>query len=315
VKTLSLIALTIAAVFLMIPVLIGASAGTSATLTACETQPSSSATAGIPANYLALYQQAGQQYGIPWQILAAVGRAESTHGTDNSAGIHSGANSAGAMGPMQMKADEWKLYGVDGNGDGIKNVHDPADAIPAAAAKLRHDGAPQYLRQALWHYNPAGWYVDKILRYANQYAAGQSIETLAQASGSGSGCTDPTATISGAASAKALGAIRAALTKLGRPYVWGATGPGSFDCSGLVVWAYAQVGIHLPHYTGDLWNTGHHITRDQLQPGDLVFFYANHDHVGIYLGNGNMVNAPHTGDVVRQASLNGRPYVGAVRVT
>ena len=68
-------------------------------------------------------------------------------------------------------------------------------------------------------------------------------------------------------------ALRYALTKLGDPYVWGAAGPSSFDCSGLVMWAYAQVGISLMHFTGDQWNEGEHISRSELQPGDLVFFY------------------------------------------
>lgn len=115
-------------------------------------------------------------------------------------------------------------------------------------------------------------------------------------------------------SGKGAEALRYALTKLGRPYVWGAEGPSTFDCSGLTMWAYRQVGISLPHYTGSQFNAGAHISRDQMQPGDLVFFHSDLHHMGMYIGNGQMVHAPHTGDVVRIAPLSGRPFAGAVRV-
>ncbi|MFS2292017.1 MAG: NlpC/P60 family protein [Actinomadura sp.] len=113
---------------------------------------------------------------------------------------------------------------------------------------------------------------------------------------------------------KAAQALRAAMTKIGRPYVWGAAGPDSFDCSGLTMWAYKQVGINLPHYTGAQWNAGTRVPQDQLQPGDLVFFYSDLHHVGMYVGNGKMLHAPRTGDVVKIAPMAGRPYAGAVRV-
>ncbi|RMI45365.1 NlpC/P60 family protein [Actinomadura harenae] len=109
-------------------------------------------------------------------------------------------------------------------------------------------------------------------------------------------------------------ALRAAMTKLGDPYVWGASGPSSFDCSGLVMWAYEQLGVNLPHYTGDQWNAGTHVTRDRLRPGDLVFFYPDLHHMGLYVGAGKILHAPHTGDVVRIDNLAGRPFAGAVRI-
>ena len=110
-------------------------------------------------------------------------------------------------------------------------------------------------------------------------------------------------------------AVSAAMSRLGDRYVFGATGPKRFDCSGLVQWAYRQAGISTTHYTGTLWNDYRHIPESQLKPGDLVFFYRDHHHVGIYIGNGLMVNAPHTGDVVRIASIAGHGhYSGAVRV-
>jgi peptidoglycan DL-endopeptidase CwlO len=115
-------------------------------------------------------------------------------------------------------------------------------------------------------------------------------------------------------SGKGAEALRFAMAKLGRPYVWGAAGPTTFDCSGLTMWAYQQVGINLPHYTGSQWNAGTHVSRSQLQPGDLVFFYSDLHHMGMYIGNGKMIHAPQTGDVVKISSLDGRPFAGAVRV-
>jgi cell wall-associated NlpC family hydrolase len=109
-------------------------------------------------------------------------------------------------------------------------------------------------------------------------------------------------------------ALRAALTRRGDPYVWGAAGPSEFDCSGLVVWAFAQEGISLPHYTGSLWNSGMHVSRADLEPGDLVFFFPDISHVGIYLGNGLMVDAPSTGQVVQVQAVFWNAYVGAVRI-
>ena len=117
-----------------------------------------------------------------------------------------------------------------------------------------------------------------------------------------------------------LGQQAAALAQqyLGVPYVWGGASPSGFDCSGLVVYVYGRLGVSLPHYTGALWGSGAHVSRDQLAPGDLVFFY-NLDHVGIYIGGGLFVHAPHTGDVVKISSL-GDPwysaaYDGAVRIS
>jgi len=109
-------------------------------------------------------------------------------------------------------------------------------------------------------------------------------------------------------------ALRWALTKQGDPYVWGAAGPNAFDCSGLVVWAYAQIGISLPHFTGDLWNSGMHVSRSELEPGDLVFFFADLGHVGIYIGNGLMIDAPTFGIPVGIHQVFWNAYMGAVRI-
>jgi cell wall-associated NlpC family hydrolase len=106
-----------------------------------------------------------------------------------------------------------------------------------------------------------------------------------------------------------------AMKYLGIPYAWGGASPTGFDCSGLVMYVYAQLGILLPHYAAAQYGFGTPVSRDQLQPGDLVFFDGL-SHVGIYIGGGQMVHAPQTGDVVKISSLSdfGAGYVGARRL-
>ena len=110
-----------------------------------------------------------------------------------------------------------------------------------------------------------------------------------------------------------------AMQDLGVKYVWGGASPSGFDCSGLVMYVYAQVGVSLPHYTVAQWNYGDSVSvpRSELEPGDLVFF-AGLGHVGIYVGNGQFIHAPHTGDVVRIDSLSegwySSEYYGAKRI-
>jgi cell wall-associated NlpC family hydrolase len=109
-------------------------------------------------------------------------------------------------------------------------------------------------------------------------------------------------------------ALRAALTKMNVPYVWGATGPNSFDCSGLVQWAYKQVGVNLPRTTYEQVNVGTPVSKANLQPGDLVFSYADNHHVGIYAGDGKVLNAFDAGDVVRYSELSQVPFNTARRI-
>jgi cell wall-associated NlpC family hydrolase len=113
------------------------------------------------------------------------------------------------------------------------------------------------------------------------------------------------------------GAVGVAMSQLGKPYVWAASGPDSFDCSGLIVYAFSSVGKSLPHSTYALYNLGVPVSRDQLQPGDLVFFDGL-GHAGIYIGGDQFVHAPHTGDVVKISGLNegwyASGYVGARRI-
>jgi cell wall-associated NlpC family hydrolase len=110
--------------------------------------------------------------------------------------------------------------------------------------------------------------------------------------------------------------VSVAMRYLGTPYVWGGASPSGFDCSGLVMYAFAQVGVSLPHSSYAQYGMGSPVSRDQLQPGDVVFFDGL-GHVGIYVGGGSFIHAPHTGDVVKISSISGwyaSTYVGARRM-
>ncbi|MEV6871793.1 C40 family peptidase [Amycolatopsis sp. NPDC051128] len=117
-----------------------------------------------------------------------------------------------------------------------------------------------------------------------------------------------------APTAAAQKAVNAALSKLGSAYVWGATGPTTFDCSGLMQWAYKQAGISLPRTSAAQAGFGTPVSRDQLQPGDLVAYYSPVSHIGMYIGDGKMVHAPTSGDVVKISPLQSQ-YAGATRPT
>ncbi|MFE9554068.1 NlpC/P60 family protein [Streptomyces sp. NPDC006703] len=116
-----------------------------------------------------------------------------------------------------------------------------------------------------------------------------------------------------APTARAAAAVAFAYSALGKPYVWGATGPSSFDCSGLTQAAWRSAGVQLPRTTYTQINSGAKVARSQLAPGDLVFFYSGISHVGLYVGGGQMIHAPHPGAPVRVASIDEMPFAGAVR--
>lgn len=115
------------------------------------------------------------------------------------------------------------------------------------------------------------------------------------------------------ASGRAGAALSAGETKIGSPYVYGATGPSTFDCSGFVQWAYAQAGVSLPRTSQEQENVGPHLSASQLRPGDLVIFYGG-EHVGLYAGNGIVLHAPHTGANVRYEKMSNMPFNFGVRV-
>jgi peptidoglycan DL-endopeptidase CwlO len=114
-------------------------------------------------------------------------------------------------------------------------------------------------------------------------------------------------------SGRASVAVATARAQLGKPYVWAASGPDAFDCSGLTMFSWAAAGVSLPHSAAMQYNSAPHVSRSQLQPGDLVFFGSPAYHVGIYVGGGMMIHAPQTGDVVKYASIGILDYSGAAR--
>ncbi|MDH6118252.1 bifunctional lytic transglycosylase/C40 family peptidase [Kitasatospora sp. GAS204B] len=274
----------------------------------------------VPAAYQGLIQQAGGKCPqISPPMLAAQLYQES--GFDPSA-----RSGAGALGLAQFLPSTWAIYGVDGDGDGKVDIWNPADAIASAAnydCALAKDtanvpGDPQANLLAAYNAGPyAVISAGGVPGYTETQGYVRSIKAL-EAS-----FTAPTSTV--AVSPQASGAIYFAQTKLGTPYLWGGDGLASqnyeFDCSGLTVAAYASVGITLPRVANDQWYAGPHPSRDQLRPGDLVFFATDLSdprtihHVGIYVGGGYMINAPHTGAVIRYDSIDQKEYIGATRVT
>ncbi|RCV50052.1 C40 family peptidase [Marinitenerispora sediminis] len=272
----------------------------------------------IPENYLEIYRETGEEKGIPWNVLAGVGQVESHHGRWEGPGITEGHNDWGAAGPMQfgsldgsaagnswggepvMPADERpeEGYGQDGNGDGVVSVYDPADAIPAAADYLIAHGARENVRNALYGYNHAWWYVEDVLEWAERYADGsfstdQAIETAVNCDLTASG--DP---LGQAPDELTQAVVDWALAQRGKPYVWGGTGPNGFDCSGLLMRAYESIGVTIPRVSQDQWNFGPRVEQGEEQPGDLVFFDVQRPgeppgpgHVGMVVGDGLMVEA------------------------
>lgn len=138
--------------------------------------PSKLARQDIPKHYLSLYRSAtGRCHTLPWSVLAGIGKVESNHGRADAPGVHSGANHAGARGPMQFLPSTWAHYGVDADHNGRATPYSAADAIPSAARMLCAEGArPGTLpdiRKALFAYNHADWYVDQTLDWAQRYSS------------------------------------------------------------------------------------------------------------------------------------------------
>ena len=291
----------------------GAGAGFASLLGGGDATPSASALGQIPPAMLALYEAAATTCpGLPWTVLAAIGTVESSNGTSDLPGVQSGANSAGAEGPMQFEPATFAAYDmpVPVGGATPPSPYDATDAVYAAARMLCANGAANGadLRDAVNDYNHSVAYVTEVLNLAASY--GQS-QTQTVASGTAGGI-----------------AVDWALAQVGTPYVWGGETPGvRFDCSGLVQAAYKVAGIALPRVAQDQYDTTLKLTSgDPLQPGDLVFFgrsVSDVSHVGIYVGNGQMVDAPHTGADVRVesfptkvgASWGSNTYLGATSAT
>jgi peptidoglycan DL-endopeptidase CwlO len=306
-----------AVVILLLAALIGGVAGVSGQqAAACTTQPAASGTAtAIPARYLADYKKAGTQYQIPWTVLAGIGTVESSNGQSDAPGVHSGTNSFGAAGPMQFgvggaAGDTWGGapvhpaaqhtggYGIDGDHDGIVDVYDPGDAIPSAAYFLQAHGAPGSMQAALFAFNHFSAYVSDVLGWAARYTAGG-----AQAVSAASSPLCQQAALGPLPPGAAGKVLAYAAAQLGRPYVFGATGPDAYDCSGLAMMAYRAAGITIPRTSQQQWAYGRQIPASQARPGDLVFFAGSDGtptapgHVGIVVNPAThaMIDAYATG--------------------
>ncbi|KIQ64936.1 hypothetical protein TR51_12700 [Kitasatospora griseola] len=120
-------------------------------------------------------------------------------------------------------------------------------------------------------------------------------------------------TYTGPATGQVKAILDFAYAQLGKPYKWGAAGPDSFDCSGLTQMAFRAGGVGLPRVSQDQWNAGKRIAKADIQPGDLLFYYNDLHHVGIYIGNGKLLHAPRTGKNVEIVDMDVMPYMGAVR--
>ena len=329
---------------LAVPMLIGtnmffaASAGCSGQQTGTVGQASTSAKAkSIPANYLYWYQRVGQQYSVPWTILAGIGTVESDNGQTTLPGVHSGSNAFGAAGPMQIgiggaATDVWGgapihpasevVNGVAADEDGgpDANVYDPADAIAGAAKYLLAAGVQTNPSGAIFAYNHLQSYVQSVLYYAGAYAGGNySVVSADMPSGSSAaGCAADVLAINAPNKAVAT-AIAYAEQQLGKPYQWGGTGPDAFDCSGLVMMAYRAAGIGIARTSQAQWASEPRVPASQVEPGDLVFFAGadgtptSPGHVGLVIGNGKMIEAYATGFPIRIASYTDRDPVGFTR--
>jgi cell wall-associated NlpC family hydrolase len=269
---------------------------------------SKAAAADIPAAILRDYQQAGRQYGIPWTILAGIGKVETDHDRSTAPGVHTGTNYAGAMGPMQFLAGTWAEYGNGGD------VYNPADAIPAAARYLHASGAPAHMYQAIYAYNHADSYVQLVLSYARRYGGNTDPTQVAPPSGVGDAgsCQQAGAQVPNAAAAKVIAYAQA---QLGKPYIWGGTGPGGYDCSGLTMMAYRSAGITIPRLANYQYFDEPHVAPGSERPGDLVFFAGSDGtptdpgHVGIIYNpaKGTMIVAPHTGTRIQYQNYKTYP--------
>ncbi len=283
-------------------VLMLAAAGASSSVPAAVTTaqaPSALAARMIPQDYLAWYIAAAQTCpGLPWAILAGIGTVESGNGQSAAPGVHNGTNAAGAEGPMQFEPATFAQYAVKADPDAPLSPYDPQDAIFTAANMLCANGAkggtPQGIKEAIYAYNHAGWYVDEVLNWAAKYGTATGTTAAEQA-------------------------ISFAEAQLGKPYQWGAAGPDAFDCSGLVYAAYASAGVTIGRTTFQWRDDGPSVPLDQLQPGDLLFYAgsdgsaANPGHVVMFLGKGQVIQAPQTGQPVQIDPLDLSGVVVATR--
>jgi cell wall-associated NlpC family hydrolase len=311
--------------------------------------PSPVAFADIPTDYLVDYQRAAARYGVDWAVLAAFGKVECDHGRSQAAGCNppGTTNSAGATGPMQFLGSTWRNgtpattvppvgpptestssgYATDGDGDGLADVWNPADAIAGAARLLRANGAPVDYRRAVLAYNPSAAYADAVLAQAAEYRG-------AFAPGAGAGAL--------AALTWAVAHVGRYSYNLGPPTDRGGTvsdmqtrepAGTTCDCSMFVRWAMAQAGVDVGSTTSTQWVANGLLPNNETAvstaavgrgvgtdapaggylPADLIFFGHNdgpNGHVALWLGNGLIVQCSSSG-----GGSNIRPLAGYVAPT
>jgi cell wall-associated NlpC family hydrolase len=301
---------------------------------------STEAANSIPSDYLKWFQRVGLQYNVPWTILAGIGKVESDDGRTTLPGVTSASvsNAFGAAGPMQIgikgaSGNSWggapvhkasvvvTGFATDEDGDGTASVYDPADAIAGAAKYLVAHGVQQNAAAAVFAYNHADWYVQEVLNWASTYAAGGF--TVAQVNQTGSNTAGTAATGTGGQSCMGDGqlasfvapneivseAVNYAEEQLGKPYLWGGTGPDAFDCSGLTLMAYRAAGVDIPRTSQQQWKGLPHVPAAKVVPGDLVFFAGSDGtpkapgHVGIVIGKNTMIEAYAAGTPVRVSTF------------
>lgn len=307
-------------------------------------QPSAVAVADIPGNYLALYLRAGARYGLDWAVLAAIGKIECDHGRLDAAGCNppGTVNALGATGPMQFLGTTWRVttptgavpavgpatgsvssgFATDGDGDGVADVWNPADAIAAAARYLRAAGAPRDYQRAVFAYNHDASYVSDVLARADAYrgafapgASGGADAVLRWAvahvgvfSYSQGPSTDRGGDIAGMQSREPAGV--------------------TCDCSMFARWAFAQAGLDIGSTTVTQWpangllpdadiaagnalvvrGVGSEPPSGGYRPADLIFFghgSGDDGHVAIYLGDGQLVQCSASGGGSNIRSLSG----------
>ncbi|PZS39962.1 MAG: hydrolase, partial [Pseudonocardiales bacterium] len=231
-----------------------------------------------------------------------------------------GSNAFGAVSPMQIgiggaSTNTWGggpahsasqvVSGVatDGNGDGVASVYEPADAIAGAAKYLLAHGVQNNVSGAIFAYNHLQSYVQTVLYWAGVYSRGGYTQSNTTTVSAPECLTSAqTTAVPNQVVAAAIGYAR---EQLGKPYLWGGTGPDAFDCSGLMMMAYRAAGISIPRTSQQQWAWGPKIPASQVRPGDLVFFAGSDGtptapgHVGLVIGKGMMLEAYATGFPLR----------------
>lgn len=225
----------------------------------------------IPENIKTLYVAAAARYKLPWTLLAGIGMEETGHGRTEA------VSSAGAQGLMQFMPATWATYGVDGDGDGRAIITNDADSIYTAANYLTKlgvsTGGEAGVRTAIFGYNHATWYVNDVLYYAQAYGGGTILGDPSDCGPGGNGNPN-LPPLTGERVATMLTWAKA---QIGKPYVFGANGPDSYDCSGFTRSAFAQIGITIPRTAGAQrdWlaaGNGYRVAAGQEHPGDLIFW-------------------------------------------